>query len=100
MATENRLWGAERIRGELLKLGHAVAKSTIQRYMSQVRSTAPEGQRWLTFLRNQARGIWCCDLFEVITSTGWRRDRSHAVVSTRMGESASTGSTFVACHGE
>jgi putative transposase len=39
MATENRLWGAERIRGELLKLGCAVAKSTIQRYISRIRST-------------------------------------------------------------
>jgi hypothetical protein len=25
----------------------------------------PTGQRWSTFLRNQAAGIWCCDLFEV-----------------------------------
>ena len=65
MATENRLWGAERIRGELLKLGHSVAKSTIQRYISRIRRTPPEGQRWSTFLRNQAAGIWSCDLFEV-----------------------------------
>ena len=34
MATENRLWGAERIRGELLKLGFHVAKATIQKYLS------------------------------------------------------------------
>jgi hypothetical protein len=33
MAEENRLWGAERIRGELLKLGIRVAKRTVQRYM-------------------------------------------------------------------
>ena len=65
LATENRRWGAERIRGELLKLGYTVAKSTIQRYLSRFRGTAPEGQRWSTFLRNQADGIWCCDLFEV-----------------------------------
>jgi hypothetical protein len=64
MATENRLWGAERIRGELLKLGCAVAKSTIQRYISRIRSTPPGGQRWSTFLRNQAAGIWTCDLLE------------------------------------
>jgi hypothetical protein len=65
MAMENRLWGAERIRGELLKLGYAAAKSTIQRYISRFRGTSPEGQRWSTFLRSQAQGIWCCDLFEV-----------------------------------
>jgi putative transposase len=64
MAIENRTWGAKRIRGELLKLGIEVAKSTIQRYISRFRST-PTGQRWSTFLRNQAAGIWCCDLFEV-----------------------------------
>ena len=29
MAIENRLWGAERIRGELLKLGIPVAKRTV-----------------------------------------------------------------------
>ncbi len=32
---ENRLWGAERIRGKLLKPGIAVAKRTIQRYLSK-----------------------------------------------------------------
>jgi hypothetical protein len=32
--------------------------------ISRFRST-PTGQRWSTFLRNQAAGIWCCDLFEV-----------------------------------
>jgi transposase InsO family protein len=63
MALENRTWGAKRIRGELLKLGIDVAKSTIQRYLSRFRST-PTGQRWSTFLRNQAESIWCCDLLE------------------------------------
>jgi hypothetical protein len=32
IARENRLWGVERIRGELLKLNLAVAKSSIQKY--------------------------------------------------------------------
>ncbi len=64
MAMENRLWGAKRIRGELLKLGFDVAKSTIQRYVSRFRSRPP-GQRGSTFLRNQSAGIWCCDLLEV-----------------------------------
>jgi len=31
MARENSLWGAERIRGELMKLGLRVAKTTIQK---------------------------------------------------------------------
>jgi transposase InsO family protein len=65
MAVANRLWGAERIRGELLKLGYTAAKSTIQRYLARFRGLAPDGQRWSTFLRNQAHAIWCCDLLKV-----------------------------------
>jgi putative transposase len=64
MALDNRLWGAERIHGELLKLGFCVATSTVQGYISGFRST-PRGQSWSTFLRNQAAAIWSCDLFEV-----------------------------------
>ncbi len=37
MALENRTWGAKRIRGGLLKLGIEVAKSTIQKYIKEVR---------------------------------------------------------------
>ena len=33
MAGANHLWGAERIRGELLKLGIKVSKRTVQRYL-------------------------------------------------------------------
>jgi putative transposase len=33
MAKENQLWGAERIRGELKKLGIEVSKRSIQKYM-------------------------------------------------------------------
>jgi putative transposase len=36
MAKENRTWGAERIRGELLKLSIRVSKSTIQKIMNSV----------------------------------------------------------------
>jgi len=57
MARDNRLWGAERIRGELLKLGIRVCKRTIQKYMRQVRATRPRGQRWATFLHNQTGQI-------------------------------------------
>src|SRR5205814_8587980 len=43
MARDNRLWGAERIRGELLKLDIRVCKCNIQKYMRQVRSSRPGG---------------------------------------------------------
>jgi len=54
MAANNRLWGAERIRGELLKLDIHVSKRTIQKYMKQVRPKRARGQTWKTFLRNHA----------------------------------------------
>ena len=41
MARQNSLWGAERIRGELLKLGIHVSKSTIQKYLPKDRSPRP-----------------------------------------------------------
>jgi len=59
MAKENRLWGAERIRGELLKLGVRVSKRTIQKYMPKVRRSS--SQTWATFLKNHAGDIWACD---------------------------------------
>ena len=65
MVTNNRLWGAERIRGELLKLGIHVCKRTIQKYMRTVRIHQPRGQRWATFLRNHASQIWACDFLQV-----------------------------------
>src|SRR2546429_5790888 len=61
MARNNRLWGAERIRGELLKLGIRVCKRTIQTYMRTVRTKPPRGQTWATFLRNHAAQVWACD---------------------------------------
>ena len=55
MAKDQRLWGAERIRGELLKLGIRVCKRTIQKYMRTVRTHQPRGQKWSTDLAH-ARG--------------------------------------------
>jgi putative transposase len=65
MARENRLWGAERIRGELLKLGIRVCKRTIQKYMRGVRSPRQRGQTWTTFLHSHAKDIWACDFLQV-----------------------------------
>ncbi len=63
MATENMTWGAERIRGDLLKLGIHVAKRTIQRHMNKVRPPdLPRSQRWQTFLRNHV--VWACDFLQ------------------------------------
>jgi transposase InsO family protein len=63
MAVNNRLWGAERIRGELLKLGIRVSKRTIQKYMRSSRHSVG-GQTWSTFVKNHAHEIWCCDFVQ------------------------------------
>jgi transposase InsO family protein len=65
MSTENQLWGAPRIHGELLKLGFSVAQSTVAKYMLKRRG--PPSQGWKTFLRNHAPDIAAMDLFVVPT---------------------------------
>ena len=65
MSFENSLWGATKIHGELLKLGIAVAQSTVSIYMVPRRDRPL--QTWETFLRNQMEGIASIDLFVVPT---------------------------------
>jgi hypothetical protein len=65
MSTENHLWGAPRIHGELLKLGFSVARSTVAKYM--VKRRGPPSQGWRTFLRNRAPDIAAMDMFVVPT---------------------------------
>ena len=64
MATKNRLWGAERIRGELLKVGIKISKRTVQKYMRAARERRGGGQTWATFVKNHANDIWCCDFVQ------------------------------------
>ena len=71
MATANVPWGAERIRGELLKRDIRVAKWTVQQYMRDARPPHRAGQPWATFLRNHADGIWACD-FLLVTDALFR----------------------------
>jgi transposase InsO family protein len=65
MSTENLLWGAPRIHGELLKLGFEVAQSSVAKYM--VKRRGPPSQGWRTFLHNHAPEIAAMDLFVVPT---------------------------------
>jgi putative transposase len=66
ISKENPLWGSERIRGELLKLGIDVSNRSIRRYRWR-RLRPADHQRWRTFLTNELRGIWAADLFVVQT---------------------------------
>jgi transposase InsO family protein len=72
MAKENLMWGAERIRGELLKLGIEVSKRTVQRYIPKDRKEQSSSQIWVTFLKNQASDIWACD-FTVVSDWMFRQ---------------------------
>src|SRR6202051_4556505 len=43
MSTENLLWGAPRIHGELLKLGFSVAQSSVAKYIGQATRVSKSG---------------------------------------------------------
>ena len=68
MARENPLWGTERIRGELLKLGIAVSSRSIRRHRRRGHSRPPR-QSWRTFLANHSQVIWAADFFVAQTLT-------------------------------
>src|ERR671938_1052018 len=68
LSRENRLWGTERIRGELLKLGIVVSSRSIQRYRRRG-PASPSSQTWHTFLANHAHHVWAADLLTVQTLT-------------------------------
>jgi hypothetical protein len=80
MSMENPLWGAPRIHGELLKLGFAVAQSSVAKYM--IKRRGPPSQGWHTFLRNHAPDIAAMDLF-VVPTIGF--DLLYAFVIVRLG---------------
>jgi hypothetical protein len=69
MSLANRLWGAPRIHGELLKLGIEVAQSTVAKYMAK--SGRGPSQTWKAFLRNHAAGIAAMD-FLIVPTVGFR----------------------------
>jgi len=70
-ASENPLWGEERIASELLvKLGIRSSPRTVGKYMPKRPPGQPRGdQRWSTFLKNHAKGILACDFFVAVTAT-------------------------------
>lgn len=70
MARENPRWGHEWIAGELAKLGHRVAKSTVRRILRDTGiDPAPRrnGPTWKQFLAAQARTAIATDFLHVDT---------------------------------
>jgi putative transposase len=94
MATDNSSWGYLRIRGELKKVGHRVAKTTIAKTMKD-NGIAPSPDRpttWKAFLKSHADVIAAADFFTVDVWTK-RRFVTHYVFfvihhATRMVEIA------------
>jgi putative transposase len=70
LATENPCWAYQRIRGELLKLGHDVSATAIQAVLRRCGvPPAPRraGLSWRAFLRAHAGTVLECDCFVVET---------------------------------
>lgn len=67
MSQTNRLWGAPRIHGELLKLGIDVCQATVAKYMARRRQ--PPSQTWRAFLANHIGQVMAADFFVVPTAT-------------------------------
>jgi putative transposase len=70
LATENSRWGLRRIHGELTRLGHTVAASTVWNilYAAGI-DPAPRrtGPTWREFLAAQANSIIACDFVHIDT---------------------------------
>jgi transposase InsO family protein len=64
MFLDNIGWGAERISGELLKLGIVVCPTTVLKYIHLARRPRTPTQSWATLLRNHAHQIWACDFLQ------------------------------------
>jgi putative transposase len=70
MATENPTWGHRRVQGELVRLGHPIAASTVWQILHDAGiDPAPrrKGPTWKQFLTAQARGIVAADFVHVDT---------------------------------
>src|SRR6516162_4632463 len=70
MATGNPSWGHRRVQGELVKLGHPIAASTVWQILHAAGiGPAPRrtGPTWKQFLTAQARGIIAADFVHVDT---------------------------------
>jgi transposase InsO family protein len=71
MARENPAWGHRRIQGELARLGHAIAASTVWEILRAAAiGPAPRrsGPTWREFLAAQAHAVIACDFLVVETA--------------------------------
>jgi putative transposase len=70
MATENPTWGHRRVQGELVRLGHPIAASTVWQILHDAGiEPAPRrsGSTWRQFLLTQAKAVLAVDFVHVDT---------------------------------
>jgi hypothetical protein len=70
MATENPSWGHRRVQGELIRLGHRIAASTVWQILHDVGiEPVPRrsGPTWRQFLTAQAKAVLAVDFLHVDT---------------------------------
>lgn len=85
LARENPRWGHRRIQGELARLGHRIASSTVWQILHDAGiDPAPRraGPTWREFLTAQAQGIIAADFLHIDTALG---ERLYALVFLEHG---------------
>ena len=65
MSTENLLWGAPRIHGELKMLGFDISERTVLRWMRKAPRRPEPAKCWTEFLNNHREAIAAMDFFAV-----------------------------------
>jgi transposase InsO family protein len=69
MVSENPMWGAPRIHGELKMLGFNISERTVLRWMQKAPHNPEPAKRWAAFLSNHREAIAAMDFFTVPTLT-------------------------------
>src|SRR5918997_1358755 len=85
MATENPTWGHRRVQGELIRLGHRIAASTVWQILHDAGiDPAPRrsGSSWRQFLTAQAKAVLAVDFVHVDTV---RLRRIYALIAVEHG---------------
>jgi putative transposase len=70
IATDNPIWGHRRVQGELVRLGHPIAASTVWQILDDAGmdpASRRSGPTWKQFLTAQARGIVAADFVHIDT---------------------------------
>ena len=72
LSREDRLWDAERVREELLKLRYdPPCEDTVRKYMARPQKPRKPSGTWLPFLRNHLSVAWAMD-FCTVTTIGFK----------------------------